>query len=96
MSTEKKYAAFPTAGSGISCDSEIEAPDGISAEAALSTTANWFSVLVELVVQGDRDPPNPPFSTMSRLASRPCSLLILIAATIGYDGASVASILECR
>ena len=93
MSTEKKYAAFPTAGSGISCDSEIEAPDGMRAVAALSTTVNWFPVLVKLVVQGDRDSPNPPFSTMSRLASQPCSLLVLTAATMEYDGASDASIL---
>jgi hypothetical protein len=96
VSIEKKYAAFPTAGSGMSCDNEIEAPGGIRAVAAPSTTVNWFPVLVELVVQGDSDSPNPPFSTISRLASRPCSLLVLRAATIGYDGASDASILECR
>jgi hypothetical protein len=96
MSMEKKYAAFPTAGSEIDCDSEIESPDARRAVAVLSTTVNWFPVLVEVVVQGDKDASNPPFSTISRLTFGPCSLLVRTAATMGYDGASDASIFEYR
>lgn len=96
MSIEKKYAAFPTAGAGISCDSEIDSPDGMRALAAFSSTVNWLPEVEEVDVQGDKDPSNSPFPTTSRRTFGPCSLLVLTAATIGYDGASDASILECR
>jgi len=93
---EKKYAAFPTAGSGISCDSEIESPGGTRAKASFSPSVNWFPLFEEVDIQGDKDPSNPPFSTILRLTFRPCSLLVRIAATMGYDVASAASILECK
>lgn len=80
---EKKYAAFPTAGSGISCDSEIKSPGGTRAAASFSSTVNWFPLFEEVEVQGDNDPSNPPFDTILRLTLGPCSLLVLTAATIG-------------
>jgi hypothetical protein len=74
----------------------IESPDDTRAVATLLTTVNWFPLSVEPEVQGDKDPSNPPFCTMLRLTSSPCALLILTAATMGYDGVSAGRILEYR